>query len=152
MASPHAGAFDEDELADWRAGRDAVYQLAALIVGARLAVADAQQCAKGKPRRGNTGVFKLGDRHGGFRSSTRHQTASINDRPSYILVVYETSVRGEDGLTCGYRCEHAWSRFTAGISWRPKCAARCPTPNPLANKLLAVQAFDLAPRPRLPGA
>src|SRR6201984_1002239 len=29
-----------DELADWRAGRDAVYQLAALTVGARLAVAD----------------------------------------------------------------------------------------------------------------
>jgi hypothetical protein len=27
--------------ADWRAGRDAVYQLAALTVGARLAVADA---------------------------------------------------------------------------------------------------------------
>jgi hypothetical protein len=32
--------LDEDELADWRAGRDAVYQLAALTVGARLAVAD----------------------------------------------------------------------------------------------------------------
>ena len=33
--------LDEDELADWRAGRNAVYQLAALTVGARLAVADA---------------------------------------------------------------------------------------------------------------
>ena len=33
--------LDEEELADWRAGRDAVYQLAALTVGARLAVADA---------------------------------------------------------------------------------------------------------------
>jgi hypothetical protein len=32
--------IDEDELADWRAGRDAIYQLAALTVGARLAVAD----------------------------------------------------------------------------------------------------------------
>jgi hypothetical protein len=30
--------LDEEELADWRAGRDAVYQLAALTVGARLAV------------------------------------------------------------------------------------------------------------------
>jgi hypothetical protein len=30
----------EEELADWRAGRDAVYQLAALTVGARLAVPD----------------------------------------------------------------------------------------------------------------
>src|SRR5215470_16142417 len=28
----------ENELADWRAGRDAIYQLAALTVGARLAV------------------------------------------------------------------------------------------------------------------
>jgi hypothetical protein len=34
-------ALDEEELADWRAGRNAVYQLAALTVGARLAVADA---------------------------------------------------------------------------------------------------------------
>jgi hypothetical protein len=33
--------LDEEELADWRAGRRAVYQLAALTVGARLAVADA---------------------------------------------------------------------------------------------------------------
>jgi len=35
------GRLDEEELADWRAGRNAVYQLAALTVGARLAVADA---------------------------------------------------------------------------------------------------------------
>ena len=33
--------LDEDELADWRAGRNAVYQLAALTIGTRLAVADA---------------------------------------------------------------------------------------------------------------
>jgi hypothetical protein len=33
--------LDEEELADWRAGRNAVYQLAALTVGARIAVADA---------------------------------------------------------------------------------------------------------------
>jgi hypothetical protein len=33
--------LDEEELADWRAGRNAVYQLAALTIGARLAVADA---------------------------------------------------------------------------------------------------------------
>jgi hypothetical protein len=32
--------LDEEELADWRAGRDAIYQLAALTIGARLAVAD----------------------------------------------------------------------------------------------------------------
>ena len=32
--------LDEVELADWRAGRNAVYQLAALTIGARLAVAD----------------------------------------------------------------------------------------------------------------
>jgi hypothetical protein len=34
------GHLDEEELADWRVGRDAVYQLAALTVGTRLAVAD----------------------------------------------------------------------------------------------------------------
>ena len=33
--------LDQEELADWRAGRNAVYQLAALTIGARLAVADA---------------------------------------------------------------------------------------------------------------
>jgi len=33
--------LDEEELADWRAGRDAVYQLAALTIGARLALAEA---------------------------------------------------------------------------------------------------------------
>jgi hypothetical protein len=33
--------LDDEELADWRAGRNAVYHLAALAVGARLAVADA---------------------------------------------------------------------------------------------------------------
>jgi hypothetical protein len=33
--------LDDEELADWRAGRDAVYQLATLKIGARLAVADA---------------------------------------------------------------------------------------------------------------
>ena len=34
-------SLDEEELADWRAGRNAIYQLAALTIGARLAVADA---------------------------------------------------------------------------------------------------------------
>jgi hypothetical protein len=33
--------LDEEELADWRAGRNAIYQLAALTIAARLAVADA---------------------------------------------------------------------------------------------------------------
>jgi len=33
--------LDHEELADWRAGRDAVDQLAPLTVGARLAVVDA---------------------------------------------------------------------------------------------------------------
>jgi hypothetical protein len=32
-------SLDEEELADWQAGRDAVYQLAAVTIGARLAVA-----------------------------------------------------------------------------------------------------------------
>jgi hypothetical protein len=33
-------AYGVSLLADWRAGRDAIYQLAALTVGYRLAVAD----------------------------------------------------------------------------------------------------------------
>jgi hypothetical protein len=33
--------LDEEELADWHAGRNAVYQLAALTIGARLTVAHA---------------------------------------------------------------------------------------------------------------
>ena len=38
---PHVPArLDEEELADWLAGRNAVYQLAALTIGARPAVAD----------------------------------------------------------------------------------------------------------------
>jgi hypothetical protein len=36
---PGEGHLDEEELADWCAGRDAVYQLAALTIGARLAIA-----------------------------------------------------------------------------------------------------------------
>jgi hypothetical protein len=32
--------LDEEELPDWRAGRNAVYQLAALTIGRRLAVAN----------------------------------------------------------------------------------------------------------------
>jgi hypothetical protein len=48
VVSPVPGEWDpemparlnEEELADWRAGRNAVYQLAALTIGARLAVAD----------------------------------------------------------------------------------------------------------------
>jgi hypothetical protein len=31
--------LDEEELADWRTGRNAVYQFASLTIGARLAVA-----------------------------------------------------------------------------------------------------------------
>jgi hypothetical protein len=33
--------LDREEIADWRAGRDEAYQLAALTIGARLVVADA---------------------------------------------------------------------------------------------------------------
>ena len=33
--------LDKEELADWLAGRNAVYQLAAMTIGARLTVADA---------------------------------------------------------------------------------------------------------------
>ena len=33
-------SLDQEELADWRAGRNAIYQLAALTIGARLVIAD----------------------------------------------------------------------------------------------------------------
>jgi hypothetical protein len=39
--TPLPERLDEEKLADWRAGRNAVYQLAALTIAARLAVADA---------------------------------------------------------------------------------------------------------------
>jgi len=39
--------LDMEELADWRAGRNAVYQLAALTIDARLAVTG---CIRAKPR------------------------------------------------------------------------------------------------------
>jgi hypothetical protein len=38
---PHVPTrLDDEELADWLAGRNAVYQLAAITIGSRLAVAD----------------------------------------------------------------------------------------------------------------
>jgi len=38
---PHVpGYLDQEELSDWLAGRNAVYQLAAIMIGARLVVAD----------------------------------------------------------------------------------------------------------------
>jgi hypothetical protein len=41
--------LDEEKLADWRAVRDAVYQLAALTIGARLAVAGAGADDRNRP-------------------------------------------------------------------------------------------------------
>jgi hypothetical protein len=41
--------LDEEELADWRAGRDAVYRLAGLAIGARIAVADGLPPQQVKP-------------------------------------------------------------------------------------------------------
>ena len=70
--------LDEEELADWRAGRNAVYQLAALTVGARLAVADA--CAehkgaalRGTCRRQNDAVRK--ENPGGGRPGLSRRTS-----------------------------------------------------------------------------
>jgi hypothetical protein len=40
--------LDDEELADWRAGRNAVYQLAALTIGARLAVAHGEARIPGR--------------------------------------------------------------------------------------------------------
>jgi hypothetical protein len=41
MATPMPERLDEEELVGWRAGRNAIYQLAALTIGTLLAVADA---------------------------------------------------------------------------------------------------------------
>ena len=57
--------LDEEELADWRAGRDAIYQLAALTVGARLAVPDGSRPPKEKTPAGGPGFSEIGDRGGG---------------------------------------------------------------------------------------
>ena len=89
--------LDEEELADWRAGRNAVYQLAALTVGARLAVADEcagnrallyggacrrQSAALRKENPGGGGRGFRGDERGGkTRSSWKSLTASPNERP-----------------------------------------------------------------------
>jgi hypothetical protein len=40
VAPTYPDRLDDEELADWRAGRNTVYQLAAVTLGARLAVAD----------------------------------------------------------------------------------------------------------------
>ncbi len=40
-ARVYPSVLDEEDLADWRAGRNAVYQFAALTIGSRIAVADA---------------------------------------------------------------------------------------------------------------
>jgi hypothetical protein len=81
-------------LADWRAGRNAVYQLAALTIGARLAVADAQRsvkalpygeragdraplCAKGRPRRGNTTTRHWGR---GFELPLANKASGLHNR------------------------------------------------------------------------
>src|SRR5467141_2295263 len=65
--------LDEEELADWRAGRNAVYQLAALTIGARLAVArrvslplTPQAGRARKPRRGRPGFSERRSRWGDF--------------------------------------------------------------------------------------
>src|SRR6185295_15086750 len=54
---PHMPAqLDEEELADWRAGRAAVYQLAALTIGARIASPRPEpDTAKGNPGGGTPG-------------------------------------------------------------------------------------------------
>jgi hypothetical protein len=89
--------LDEEELADWRAGRNAVYQFAALTVGARLAAAAhepsirallyggacgdrAPALRKENPGGGRPGLSR-GRARGRTRSSRKSLTASPNDRP-----------------------------------------------------------------------
>jgi hypothetical protein len=83
---PHMPAqFDEEELADWRAGRAAVYQLTALTVGARLVVADASAGAltpKENPGGGTPGFSGRAVGIGGHRSP-----AGIKQHRSTIVQV-----------------------------------------------------------------
>src|SRR5689334_5312111 len=60
--------------------------------------------AKGKPRRGNTGVFRPDDRHWGTLIARRHQTASLDDRPGWY------SAR-QAGLTVRRRTAHFGRRL-----------------------------------------
>ena len=76
--------LDEEELADWRAGRNAVYQLAALTVGARLAVADAVA--------GNDAALEVRERqqaeidfpHGRFLDDVVHCWSSPTPRDLFL--------------------------------------------------------------------
>ena len=83
--------LDEEELADWRAGRNAVYQLAALTIGAGLAVAEVGGAVfigsvrAAKHRRqienpGGGGRGFPGTSEGENRSSGKFLTAPPNDR------------------------------------------------------------------------
>ena len=84
--------LDEEELADWRAGRNAVYQFAALTVGARLAAAahepsirallygepaatERPLCEKKTPAGGGRGF--RGDERGGKNSIVQEISNSI---------------------------------------------------------------------------
>jgi len=53
--------LDEEELADWRAGRNAVYQLAALTIGARLAHARSRADACSRPENEMIRMHAAGD-------------------------------------------------------------------------------------------
>src|SRR5580692_4336508 len=78
--------LDDEELADWRAGRNAVYQLAALTVGARLAVADALTLSRRRR------LHRLAMRHlcgsrlflvcGSFAKASRRFSNAIRSFPS----------------------------------------------------------------------
>ena len=60
--------LDEDELADWRSGRDAIYQLAALTVGARLAWRTDTRACQEKTPAGEPGFQGIAIEQGDLRS------------------------------------------------------------------------------------
>jgi hypothetical protein len=88
--------LDEEELADWRAGRAAVYQLAALTIGARIAVAEAcswkHRPRKGNPGGGTPGFLTLGDRNWGDIDRSRASN-NIGRRPSRLNLAMRSGLR-----------------------------------------------------------
>jgi hypothetical protein len=69
--------LDDEELADWRAGRNAIYRLAALTIGSRIAVADTEGLQGGRER-----SFAETHRRDGFAPIPDGQGAEIERQGS----------------------------------------------------------------------
>jgi hypothetical protein len=73
--------LDEEELADWRAGRNAVYQFAALTVGARRA---SGRCSTGEPAATERPLCEKKTPAGGGRGFHGDERGGELDRPGNL--------------------------------------------------------------------